>query len=177
VLVISVAKPLDVAVVGEPASSQKHPVEWWYTNALLEAPGTPLDGLALVGVFSLFKGVIEEGRHLLISPHAGTFADFGTGPPATGTIRSSTTVLDVRNGPSRLHGAYPDDHQPAEPGSRLRRPGLNTREGLHRDVQTLLLLAPARASVPPRTARPAPDHSPTFPWSVCRHSPDPSGLR
>ncbi|MFI6315428.1 hypothetical protein ACIBEK_35415 [Nocardia fusca] len=105
---ISVAKPLDVAVVGEPASSQEHPVEWWYTNALLEAPGTPLDGLALVGVFSLFKGVIEEGRHLLISPHAGTFADFGTGPLATGTIRSSTTVLDVRNGPNRLHGAYPD---------------------------------------------------------------------
>ncbi|AHH18351.1 hypothetical protein NONO_c35640 [Nocardia nova SH22a] len=107
-MVISVAKPLDAGVVGEAASAGEHPVEWWYANALLEAPGTPVDGLALVGVFSLFKGVIEEGRHLLISPHAGTFADFGTGPLPTGTIRSSSTVLDVRNGASYVRGAYPN---------------------------------------------------------------------
>ncbi|NKY30574.1 hypothetical protein [Nocardia gamkensis] len=107
-VVISVARPLDAGVVGEAADTWEHPVEWWYANALLEAPGTPLDGLALVGVFSLFKGVIEEGRHLLISPHAGIFADFGTGPLRPGTISSSCTALDVRNGPNYLRGAYPD---------------------------------------------------------------------
>ncbi|MEU2042240.1 hypothetical protein [Nocardia niwae] len=107
-MVISVARPLDSGVVGEAASAQEHPVEWWYANALLEAPGTPVDGLALVGVFSLFKGVIEEGRHLLISPHSGTFADFGTGPLKQGTIRADSTALDVRNGANYLRGAYPD---------------------------------------------------------------------
>ncbi|WP_280260190.1 hypothetical protein [Nocardia abscessus] len=107
-VVISVAKPLDASTVGEAAGTRAHPVEWWYANALLKAPGTPLDGLALVGVFSLFKGVIEEGRHLLISPHAGTFADFGTGPLKSGTIRSSSTALDVRNGANYLRGAYPE---------------------------------------------------------------------
>ncbi|MFI6571455.1 hypothetical protein [Nocardia fluminea] len=107
-MVISVARPLEAGAVGEAASAQAHPVEWWYANAVLDAPGTPLDGLALVGVFSLFKGVIEEGRHLLISPHAGTFADFGTGPLKSGTIRSSSTALDVRNGANYLRGEYPD---------------------------------------------------------------------
>ncbi|MGY2032433.1 hypothetical protein [Nocardia gipuzkoensis] len=107
-MVISVAKPLAADVVGEAADPGAHPVQWWYANALLEAPGTPLDGLALVGVFSLFKGVIEEGRHLLISPHAGTFADFGTGPLRAGSIRTSSTALDVRNGPNWLRGAYPE---------------------------------------------------------------------
>ena len=105
---VSVAQTLDVGVVGEAASTQEHPVEWWYANTLLKAPGTPLDGLALVVAFSLFKGVIEEGRHLLISPHAGIFADFGTGPLRTGTISSSSNTLDVRNGANYLRGAYPD---------------------------------------------------------------------
>lgn len=101
-----VTQPLAEEVVGEVAVPG-HPVQWWYVNALLDAPGTPLDGLALVGVFSLFDGVVEEGRHLLLSPDGGVFADFGTGPLRPGTIRANAHRLEVRNGANYLTGTYP----------------------------------------------------------------------
>lgn len=101
-----VTQSLAESVVGE-VSVPGHPVQWWYVNALLDAPGTPLEGLALVGVFSLFEGVVEEGRHLLVSPDGGVFADFGTGPLRPGTIQSSTHRLEVRNGANYLTGTFP----------------------------------------------------------------------
>jgi hypothetical protein len=101
-----VSQPLAEEVVGEFAVPG-HPVQWWYVNALLDAPGTPLDGLALVGVFSLFEGVVEEGRHLLVSPDGGIFADFGTGPLRPGTIRADRHRLAVRNGANYLTGTFP----------------------------------------------------------------------
>lgn len=103
-----VISTLDESVVGEAAHGEPHPVEWWYVNALLEAPGAPVDGMALIVAFSKFDGVIEEARHVLVSREGGTFADFGTGPLPAGGIQASSDRLDIRAGSSRLHGAYPD---------------------------------------------------------------------
>ncbi|MRH93604.1 hypothetical protein GFY24_40495 [Nocardia sp. SYP-A9097] len=107
-MAISVTRTLDVGEVGEAASTQRHPVEWWYVNAMLDAPGTPIDGMTLVVAFSKFAGVIEEGRHVIVSPDGGIFADFGTGPLTEGTIRGDSQRLDVRNGRNYLRGGYPD---------------------------------------------------------------------
>ncbi|WP_329413299.1 hypothetical protein OG563_12125 [Nocardia vinacea] len=107
-MAISVARTLEVAEVGEAAGTGRHPVEWWYVNSLLDAPGTPIDGMTLVVVFSVFRGIIEEGRHLIVSPDGGIFADFGTGPLRPGTIRGDTQRLDVRNARNYLRGGYPD---------------------------------------------------------------------
>lgn len=104
---IQTARPLPDWAVDETASPTSQPVEWWYANALIEAPGTPVDGLAVVGIFSKFDGLVEEGRHLLLSRDGGLVADFGTGPLAKGTITGSTERLEVRNGENSLAGAYP----------------------------------------------------------------------
>ncbi|MDL9937683.1 hypothetical protein QSJ18_13085 [Gordonia sp. ABSL1-1] len=108
------ARTLTANEVGEAADGRPHPVEWWYANLLIDAPGTPVDGMALVTIFSKFTNVIEEVRRLLISPDAGLIADFGSGPLPSGSIRASASAMDVSAGSSRLCGSYPNYHLRSE---------------------------------------------------------------
>jgi hypothetical protein len=94
--------------IGEPAVEAVAPVEWWYTNVQLEAPGTPVDRCALVVVFSRFRGVIEEVRRLLVPADGSPIVDFGSGRLGTGSISASAESLDVRHETSWLRGGYPD---------------------------------------------------------------------
>ncbi|MEV0060442.1 hypothetical protein [Nocardia sp. NPDC050718] len=103
----SVAEHLDPSVVGEAASPQRHPIEWWYANVQIEAPGAPIHGMTLISIFSKFDGVIEEHRRVIISPEGGIFADFGSGPLTRDSIRASATSMDVTLGRNRMRGAYP----------------------------------------------------------------------
>lgn len=103
-----VAEELPESAVGEAASIGEHPVEWWYANLLIDAPGTPVDGMALITIFSLFKGAIEEVRRIIVSPDGGLFADFGTGELTPGSISISTSKLDVGYEGNWFRGAYPN---------------------------------------------------------------------
>lgn len=94
--------------VKETASTTGDPVEWWYMNGLLEAPGTPIDGWALVMSLPRFGTAIEEGRFLLIPAEKGAKTlDFGTRRLTAGTIKASAEELDVQIGEHYLRGGYP----------------------------------------------------------------------
>lgn len=103
----SVAEHLAPSIVGEAASIDRHPIEWWYTNLHIESPGAPIDGMTLISIFSKFDGVIEEHRRVIISPEGGIFADFGSGPLARDSIRASANSLDVAQGRNTLRGGFP----------------------------------------------------------------------
>jgi len=95
--------------VFEQAVEPTPPTDWWYFNTKIDAPGTPLHGAMVIGVWLRFKGFIEEGRFQIVHPtdHA-LIGQFGTGPMPVGSIHADTDRLNVELGESHLRGGYPD---------------------------------------------------------------------
>ena len=83
------------------------PVEWWYANALLDAPGSPIDGCALVGTFTIQRNMAEYCHGMIISSERGPLADFSGYELAPGTILSSEEKLHVGCRKNYLRGGYP----------------------------------------------------------------------
>jgi hypothetical protein len=92
----------------ETASPDGEPIQWWYLNALISAPGTPVDGWGLISTFLRFGSAIEEGRFILIPSEEGrTPLDFGTRRLPPGTLTDSTDSVDVRIRDNFIRGGYP----------------------------------------------------------------------
>jgi hypothetical protein len=113
-------RPARPGEVVETASAEPAEIEWWYANCLIESPGSPVDGCALIASFVRFRGALEEGRFVLISPDTGTVLDFGTGRLTEGTMSTSSRVVDVAIGPNYLRGPYPHYALHVENSSGLR---------------------------------------------------------
>jgi hypothetical protein len=100
---------LEPSAVSLPAVSPQPPADWWYANVMLDAPGTPIEGATLIGIFCRFVGAFEETIQLLIPAGEGTPPlQFSTGRVPTGTITASEDKLDVRHGKSYFSGEHPD---------------------------------------------------------------------
>ena len=95
--------------IKETATVEDDPVQWWYVNALIEAPGTPIDGWALICTMLRFGSALEEGRFVLMPPQPGDQTiDFGTRRLPPGSLQASTESVDVRIGANSLRGGYPE---------------------------------------------------------------------
>jgi hypothetical protein len=96
-------QPIDLHETSE--RSVGAPVEYWYSNALLDAPASPVDGWALVGIFFRNAG-FDEGKAVLIPPDdSGAPIDFGTGPLPPGSLSVENSSLRI--GSNSLRGSHP----------------------------------------------------------------------
>lgn len=82
-------------------------IRWWYFNLLIDAPDTPLHEHLLVLAFTKFRSAVEQGRFLLISPTAGTLANFSTPSVREGAMSWSCDDVEVNIGDSTIRGGYP----------------------------------------------------------------------
>ncbi|MEW6443932.1 MAG: hypothetical protein AB1640_23550 [bacterium] len=114
------------------------PVEWWYANALLDAPGSPIDGCALVGTFTIQRQMAEYCHGLIVSPEKGSLADFSGYELPPGTISSSQEELRVGCRKNYLRGRYPRWrlHLEGEDSGRLCRADLEYQAGVDADRRT-----------------------------------------
>jgi len=98
---------LDETAMHFGASDLSDPAEWWYCNAILDVPGTPIDRCTILGCFIRNEGAEEQGRYILVSPTDGAIAEFGSRFPA-GTLTADPERFDVRMGDSYMRGEFPE---------------------------------------------------------------------
>lgn len=83
------------------------PVEWWYYNTIISAPGTPVDGWVAVTILTSFRNVIETVHGLLV-PMDGETIDLSGYGLAPNSIKYSGKDVDVSWNKNRCRGKYPN---------------------------------------------------------------------
>ncbi|MDD5225490.1 MAG: hypothetical protein PHE84_16025 [bacterium] len=82
------------------------PIEWWYYNTIISAPGTPIDGWVAVTILTSFRNVLETVHGLLIPP-AGETVDLSGYDLPSGSIKFSEEKVDVSWNKNWCRGLYP----------------------------------------------------------------------
>lgn len=82
------------------------PIEWWYYNTIISAPGTPFDGWVAVTILTSFRNVIETVHGLLVPPDGETI-DLSAYDLAPNSIKYSEKNVDVTWNKNWCKGKYP----------------------------------------------------------------------